>query len=275
MSATGPLDPSELLAAQRRLRDRLLSGHTDDAARRERDLAAEMLLHLDDARSCWAICARWLLPVTGADRIDAGFSSGRSAWYRPEFEVTRADVVLPKVLDAAMDARDNGIAAVWASSRVVIFDDVASDARLGPGMRATLLAAGTARKLAVALRDRGRDVGLLCVDARSSGRTWHTDAAERLDHAARHVIAPILGTARRWTAWEHGPGERVGPASLTAAEQRVAQLVLAGCSYKEIARRLDRSTSTVDHQLRSMRNKLGVNSTAKLIRELLALSGPG
>ncbi len=273
MSATGPLDPSELLAAQRRLRDRLLSGHTDDAARRERDLAAQMLLYLDDARSCWAVCARWLLPLTGADRIDAGFSSGRSAWYRPEFELTRADVVLPKVLDATMDARDNGIAVVWAAPRVVVFDDVASDVRIGPGMRATLLAAGAARKLAVALRDRGRDVGLLCVDAASSGHAWPADAVDTLDHAARHVIAPILGTARRWTGPDLGPGERAGPAGLTAAEQRVAQFVLAGYSYKEIARRLDRSTSTVDHQLRSMRNKLGVNSTAKLIRELLALPG--
>jgi DNA-binding CsgD family transcriptional regulator len=39
-------------------------------------------------------------------------------------------------------------------------------------------------------------------------------------------------------------------------------------SYKEIARRLDRSLSTIDHQLRSVRGKLGARSTARLVRML-------
>ena len=39
-------------------------------------------------------------------------------------------------------------------------------------------------------------------------------------------------------------------------------------SYKEIARHLNRSFSTVDHQLRSVRTKLGVRSTSRLVRLL-------
>jgi hypothetical protein len=58
---------------------------------------------------------------------------------------------------------------------------------------------------------------------------------ERLDRVAREVIGPVLGAARR----------------------------------------LDRSCSTIDHQLRSMRSKLGVSSTAKLVRELSRRLGEG
>ena len=51
---------------------------------------------------------------------------------------------------------------------------------------------------------------------------------------------------------------------LTPAERGVAKLVAEGLSYKEVARKLGRSFSTVDHQLRSIRAKLGARSTARL-----------
>lgn len=291
-----PVDPSELLIAQRGLRDRLLSG----TARAQRELAAEMLLYLDEPQRCWQACADWLLTETGAERIDAGFANATDACYRPVFESLRGDIALPRVLGTAMNARDPGIVAVWASPIVLVFDDVGADARLGPVMRATLLAAGTRRKLAVALRNDGRDVGLLCVDAVSAAHGWQTDECARLDQAAREVIAPILAAVRRFAGdrfddaalapatRDADPATRFDVArfdaacaetarsgdarSLTPAEWRVARLVLAGCSYKEIARRLDRSASTIDHQLRSMREKLGVNSTAKLMRGLMTLA---
>lgn len=55
---------------------------------------------------------------------------------------------------------------------------------------------------------------------------------------------------------------------LTPAELRVARLVVQGLSYKEIAREIDRSLSTVDHHLRHIRDKLNVHSTSRLIHVL-------
>ena len=277
------VDPAELLAAQRVLRDRILCGKGGVEARQQRDLAAEMLLYLDDPQSCWQASARWLMSVTAAHRIDAGFSSAQDACYRPMFELVRADVMLPSVVGAAMDARDPGIACVWESSRVVVLDDVGGDRRLGTDLRAALFAAGTRRKLAVALRDAQGDVGLMCVDA-VAGAAWRADECTQFDNVARNVIAPILAAARRLTVESVESADsdraacRAGAAQrpeecrgLTPAELRVAHLVLAGCSYKEIARKLGRSASTIDHHLRSMREKLGVNSTAKLMRDLIVL----
>ena len=55
---------------------------------------------------------------------------------------------------------------------------------------------------------------------------------------------------------------------LTPAERRVAELAATGMSYKEIARRLNRSFSTIDHQLRSVRSKLGTRSAGRLVHLL-------
>jgi DNA-binding CsgD family transcriptional regulator len=76
------------------------------------------------------------------------------------------------------------------------------------------------------------------------------------------VLGPILATSRRLGM------EPSLLAQLTPAERRVAELVAAGLSYKEIARRLDRSVSTIDHQLRSVRRKLGARSNSRLVRML-------
>jgi DNA-binding CsgD family transcriptional regulator len=92
------------------------------------------------------------------------------------------------------------------------------------------------------------------------------------------VLGPVMGAARSLQG--EGPDEQRPPvpagavggqsplAELTPAERKVALLVATGMSYKEIARHLNRSFSTVDHQLRSVRTKLGVRSTSRLVRLL-------
>jgi DNA-binding NarL/FixJ family response regulator len=54
-------------------------------------------------------------------------------------------------------------------------------------------------------------------------------------------------------------------AKLTSSEIDIARLVAKGLSYKEIARIRGRSFSTIDHQLRSIRQKTGMSSTSALV----------
>ena len=96
---------------------------------------------------------------------------------------------------------------------------------------------------------------------------------------ANAALGPLLGAANQF-ALERS--ERPSPrdcstslAALTPAELKVAKLVAGGMSYKEIARELDRSFSTIDHQLRSIREKLGKRSTARLVHVLCELSTQG
>lgn len=270
------VDSEALVSLQRALRDRVLkAGHLQGE---ERGIAAEMLLHLDEPAACWSVGAGWLMAQTGADRVDGGFSSAADREYMPQMERRREDVDVPSVLGAVFDARTEAIRVVWRAQHAVVYQDVQEDRRIGEPVRSGLLAVGARSKVAVAVRDRGRDVGLLCVD---SGRpfAWSSDHYERIDRVAREVIGPVLGAARDLAdaaGRQLPPGLplRPGCGGLTSAELRVAQLVLAGCSYKEIALKLDRSCATIDHQLRSMRQKLGVNSTAKLMRELARFATP-
>ena len=267
------VEPQQLFSVQADLRDKVLD--RGRLSREERGVAAEMLLYLDDPAACWSVCASWLLARTGANRVDGGFAKAADAVYSPRMEHRSEDLELPSVLGAEFDAREQAIHAVWSAQRAVVYHDAQDDRRISGSVRHALLAAGTRSKIAVAIRDRGRDVGLVCIDSRRAF-AWTPEDCEQADHLAREVMGPILGAALELSQPAANEAT-VQPAraclpGLTPAETRVAELVLAGCSYKEIARKLDRSCATIDHQLRSMRSKLGVNSTAKLMRELAQIS---
>jgi DNA-binding CsgD family transcriptional regulator len=270
------VDATELLRAQRRLRDTLLGCGSRIPWRPARDLAARMLLNLDDPLAGLQVAGEWLLEIVGADRVDAGFGTPRAPVYRPHIEVRRAGIDAPSILGTSMDARGTGIALVWNARHPVAFNDVAHDARLSDTLRESLFKSGTRRKLAVALRDGETSVGLLCADRVSHGGPWCSNECIHLGNVANWVIGPILAASLRLSA-RGADADSTDPqtcARLTPAEARVAQLVIDGYSYKEIARHLGRSLSTIDHQLRSIRAKLGVSSTAKLIRALHEMPRP-
>jgi len=266
------VDCEHLHEMQSQLRNSLLNGRRLGSA--ERQLAAEMLLYLDDAGRCWSVCAEWMLDNSFAERVDGAFSKPRDRVYTAQYERRRDDVDMPTVIGVNFDAREQGIRTVWQSQHAVAYQKAAEDGRLSPSLRAALASVGIRSKLAVALRDRGQEVGLLCLDS-SREEAWSSGSCEMVGHLAREVIGPVLGAALELSGSagfmaSTGANKTTHLTSfaLTPAELRVAELVVAGLSYKEIARKLDRSCATIDHQLRSIRDKFGVTSTAKLVHAL-------
>ena len=261
-----------VLDRQRELRERLLN-RRQVTWRPARDLAAHMLLHLDDAHGCLELAVQWMRDAFDADRVDAGFAAPRDVIYRPQAEALRSTRSVPSMVGAPIDAADAGVQRVWASRRVVVFRDIAQERRMGERLRASLLRVGSRSIIATALRDQGAPVGLTCAD-------WmdrNVDAADlrcvRLQELSDHVLGPIISAARSLADDAAADLEPVGDTcmvvrGLTPAERRVAQFAATGMSYKEIARRLNRSFSTIDHQLRSVRRKLGARSAGRLVRML-------
>jgi DNA-binding CsgD family transcriptional regulator len=275
-----PMHSHDVLEVQRSLRRRLLDDRTTLPWRPARDLAALLLLHVDEPEQCWELTAEWLRELLDADRVDGGFVSPENLMYSPQAESVRASRYVPSVVGIVMNAQDPSIGHVWANDGIVVFDDVAQRGPLGVQLRTQLLSVGTRSKLSFALWDASNPVGLLCADWLDLKRSWTDNGGENLTLLAREVLGPILAASRQLSAGDVKLGDdratsgRDALSSLTPAEMKIACMVANGLSYKEIARELNRSFSTVDHQLRSVRDKLGVSSTARLIRVLSELIPP-
>jgi AraC-like DNA-binding protein/DNA-binding CsgD family transcriptional regulator len=103
--------------------------------------------------------------------------------------------------------------------------------------------------------------GITPTDYRSESLKVNFESCPVLSTPARGPIGAPRAIPRSMVAADETPD---GLRCLTPAERSVVRLVAEGLSYKEIARKLERSFSTVDHQLRSIRAKLGAASTARL-----------
>lgn len=287
---------ADILHVQRTLRTRLFEGPHAIRWRAGRELVAQMLLYLDDAPACWRMATEWLREQLDADRVDGGFGGfvgleGGVQDYVVVAEVQRASLPLPRVQGLRFNAASPCIRKVWGAPGICALPEVSQDRGFTEDERVTLLALGTAAKLALPIRDGILPVGLMCADWHHEVPRWNDEVCRRVAELTLQALGPVLGAAaahhreagmpsgRAVVPWEppqlllRAPAMQAAPAAgvlscLTAAELKVAQLVVNGLSYKEVARQLKRSLSTVDHQLRSIRDKLGVRSTARLVHVL-------
>lgn len=273
-----PTDP--LLTLQRQLRSRLLEGA--GPAPQARALAAELLLYIDSAPDCWRLCTEWLCDALGADRVDGGFSQPGHAVYQPLAEAQRPAAQLPSVIGTSFNAQDANIRPIWAAGQPVAFPDLRQAHAIGAGTRHTLQRLGTRAKLVLPAFDGAQPVALFCADWSGTHPGWSDSTLHGVRELAHTVLGPVLRAARCWadaavtepsSAGPRQPAELPGLDELTPAELRLVRLIATGMSYKEAARELGRAFSTVDHQLRSIRAKLGVPTTARLVT-LLASRHP-
>ena len=269
----------EILHVQRRLRRRLFEGPDAIRWRPGRELAAQLLLYLDSPQVCWNITTEWLRETLGADRVDGGYGGfiglgGRCRDYVVVAESQRDESLLASALGRRFNAASPGLVCLWGDTGMVPISDVTQERSLPEDLRGTLLSMGTAAKLALPLRDGLVPVGVLCADWHSRAPHWADETCNELPWLASQVLGPMLKIASQLATQDELPEPDGAQISLpllkdlTPAELRVARLVATGLTYKEIARQLERSLSTVDHQLRSIRDKLGMRSTARLVHLL-------
>jgi DNA-binding CsgD family transcriptional regulator len=271
----------DVFQTQRQLRTKLLDGN---AVRQKlaRDLAAHMLLNLDDLETCWAIATNWLRQELRCDRVDTGFGTATSREYFPGYaEAKNKDYDIPSFGGLAVFNFDPLMQAMWHQSKPVAFTDIKHDRRVSAYLRKRMAGANTLSKFGTALRGNKGSFGLICADWTLRPVPHDSGLFDCFEQTVADVIGPIISVARdisitdRALCLESGDGSQEKSADdgsnnirlgmLTESEMEVARLVAQGMSYKEIARIRDRSFSTIDHQLRSIRQKTGISSTAALV----------
>lgn len=278
----------DVLESQRSLRRRLLDTPTI-RHRQARDLAAHMLLHLDDLTTCWDVATTWLRTSLECQRVDTGFGRPDAREYFPSFsEARHGDYEVPSFGGGSVDNRDPIMQAMWCGSRPIIFADIKQDRRVTSGLRRRLSGAKTKSKFGAALRAANGSYGLICADWTEHFVPNESGIFDCFSQTVSDVLSPIIAVSKEihdagavsasqthedLGVFHYGrPGSGALDA-LTSSEIEIARLVSQGLSYKEIARIRGRSLSTIDHQLRSIRGKLGVTSTANLVSFLLRLDG--
>ena len=247
-----------------------------------------MLLFVDDSRRCSTIAVEWIRGDLGCSRVDTGLGACGNSTYFPGYAEARdPDAEVPTYAGSRVNNTAGAMQLMWNTEHPIVFRDVASDGRFDGQLHDMLVDAGTTSKMAAPVGYRGRSIGLIC--ANWVGRPIPNSSAlpEHFESVVGDVLGPILLASHELAAMRAAAGRAVSDAGdaaaggegrglvqLTPAELKVAWLAASGLPYKLIADRLNKSFSTVDHQLRSIRQKLKVRTYAELAAVLANSSGP-
>lgn len=158
-------------------------------------------------------------------------------------DVIVADISMPVLngLDAVRRLRDEGVTAK------IIFLTMHADDRL----------------LAEAFRIGGAGYVL----KQSAGEELIVAIRQVLD--GRKYVTPLL--AKEWAEDVSKQIDRTKKVTLTPRQREVLQLVIEGCTMKEVASRMGISTRTAESHKYEMMEGLGVDSTAELIQYAIKL----
>jgi len=158
-------------------------------------------------------------------------------------DVIVADISMPVLngLDAVRRLRDEGLTAK------IIFLTMHADDRL----------------LAEAFRIGGTGYVL----KQSAGEELIVAIRQVLD--GRKYVTPLL--AKEWAEDVSKQIDRTKKVTLTPRQREVLQLVIEGCTMKEVASRMGISTRTAESHKYEMMEGLGVDSTAELIQYAIKL----
>ncbi|KNZ32859.1 MAG: hypothetical protein AD742_09100 [Methylibium sp. NZG] len=273
-----PSYPEVVQSTLLRLRDDLLGSTGRIRWRPARNLAAHMLLFVDDSRRCSEIAVEWIRSDLDCSRVDTGLGASGGEVYVPGYAESRdPDAEVPTYAGTRVNNTADAMQLMWKTEHPIVFRDVATDGRFDSRLHDMLVRAGTTSKMAAPVGYRGRSIGLICANWVGRAMPNSSGLHEHFESVVGDVLGPILLASHELAAMQAAAcraeskgsdcdagGVSRGLVLLTPAELKVAWLAASGLPYKLIADRLNKSFSTVDHQLRSIRHKLRVRTYAEL-----------
>lgn len=264
-----------LLSTQRYLRDELLAKSSVISWAPARDLAAQLLLYLDDTDACWEMSVDWLQRYSDADRVEgSSLKFGSERYELGLVEARKAGEDIPSVNGLSIPSGSLVLRTLSAQSRPYVFTDVSQSVLMDEILKQSLVERGTRGKISAAIGYGGNTIGFICIDSVYRPFILTAQTFDRFEMVTGTVLSRILSASAQLVGRNFvDEAVSVSLDNLSPAERRVLSLLISGLSYKQIASKVNRSVHTIDHQLRSIRGKLKVNSNVQLCGKFSVIPG--
>ncbi len=197
MPAPSLRDSGELFHQQQRLKHSLLDAPQAIRWRSARDLAAHMLLSIDEPAVCWGLALDFLRRNLGVERVDGGFASPEDDLYWPAFAECRSGPDVPSLLGLAVNNHAHAARQIWLSGGPLVHENMEQDVVFDAALRRHFLSIGTIGKMTCAVFLGNEPIGLVCADRMSKGNGWQTSQFDCFDSVTRDVMAPILHVTKK------------------------------------------------------------------------------
>jgi len=225
---------------------------------------AYMILTIDQPEEMMDVALSFMVGKLNACRADMGYLNPTDKLYEPT-SIYYSHASSPSDCQGVTYSNQAKVfQKAWRQPNSVTSANIHDD-RIMTDSRDTFEAINTESILFQRLSIENKTVGLTCIDFTNDQHIWTVPEVTFVSEFCQVFLGPLAGISQYW----HGSKKEQIVKRPSRAELDAIRLAARGLSYKQIASELDKSTRTIENQLRNAREALNATNQTDLIRKCM------
>ncbi len=244
------------------LKQYFVDAYLKSTSRETIDCAAHMILVIESPKETVHVGLAHMVSRLQVCRADAGFATPSSETYTPISEFCSEDTHPPSIVGSILPNNHETMQRVWNSPLPVKYEDVENNPELAL-IRQKLISLKCKSMLMQRLVWNDKLIGIACVDHTINDHKWNQTEVDFMNRFCTKFLAPLAGISNYW----HNPKLHQMFKKPSESELEAIRLASQGMSSKQIASKLEKSSRTIENQLRHARKRLNARNLAELINK--------
>tara|TARA_R110002111_G_scaffold44689_4_gene81321 strand:- start:2209 stop:3003 length:795 start_codon:yes stop_codon:yes gene_type:complete len=250
--------------SQRALKKYFIDQNIERFPQKTLNCVAYMILTIDNPEEMMDVALAYMVDEIGACRADMGYLTPEDKIYHPN-SIYYSRYASPSDCEGVVYSNQTEIfQKAWRQPTAVTSINIHND-QIMSDSRHSFEAAQTESVLFQRLSIGRKAVGLACIDFTQDQHIWTVEEVTFISEFCQKFLGPLAGISQYW----HGSKKEQVVKRPSTAELSAIKLAAKGMSYKQIANELNKSSRTIENQLRSAREALNATNQADLIRKCM------
>lgn len=250
--------------SQKALKHYFIDENIEHFPQKTLNCVAYMILTIDNPEEMMDVALAYMVDELGACRADMGYLSPKDKLYNPSYIHYSRYSSPSNCNDVTYSNQAKVFKKAWMQPTAVTSVNIHDD-KIMSDSKDTFEAIHTESILFHRLSIGKKVVGLTCIDFTKDQHIWTPNEVTFISDFCRTFLGPLAGISQYW----HGSKKEQLVKRPSTAELNAIKLAAKGMSYKQIANELNKSSRTIENQLRSAREALNAINQADLIRKCM------
>ncbi len=244
------------------LRDEFIEKQLNEVDHNMINCVAHMILVIDNPKEIVRVGLEYMVNELSVCRADAGFARPDHMHYTPIAESSSKDTLPPSITGIVIPNQHEVMQKVWKSSKPIKYESVHNNLDL-KDLKQSFVDAKCKSMLMQRLLWEDEPIGISCVDHTVDDHKWNTLEIRFMETFCSKFFGPLAGISNYW----YNPKMHHMFSRPTDSELIAIRLASEGLTYKEIAKKLNKSVRTIENQFRNARKRLSAKTQMELLKK--------
>lgn len=250
--------------SQRALKQYFIDNNSEHFPQETLNCVAYMILTIDDPEEMMDVALSYMVNKLNACRADMGYLTPKDKLYQPTSIHYTPYSATTNCAGVVYSNQANALQKAWRQPTAVTSTNIHEDKIMSDSLT-TFKAINTESILFQRLSIGPKIVGLTCIDFTKDQHIWTPYEITFVSEFCQKFLGPLAGISQYW----HGSKKEQLLKRPSRAELDAIRLAAKGMSYKQIANELNKSSRTIENQLRNARDALNASNQTELIRKCM------